>query len=75
MLLSKLGARLIGNMLSGKGINRAGVTRITRAGNESQFKKNLLISSYPLTNFEIQQYYQNKPRFNGVIIEIIYVIK
>ena len=75
MLLSKLGARLIGNMLSGKGINRAGVIRITRAGNESQFKKNLLISSYPLTNFEIQQYYQNKPRFNGVIIEIIYVIK
>ena len=21
---------------------------------------------YPLTNFEIQEYYQNKPRFNGV---------
>ena len=21
---------------------------------------------YPLTNFEIQKYYQNKPRFNGV---------
>ena len=22
--------------------------------------------SYPLTNFEIQKYYQNEPRFNGV---------
>ena len=22
--------------------------------------------SHPLTNFEIQKYYQNKPRFNGV---------
>ena len=22
--------------------------------------------SHPLTNFEIQKYYQNKPKFNGV---------
>ena len=22
--------------------------------------------THPLTNFEIQKYYQNKPRFNGV---------
>ena len=22
--------------------------------------------SHPLTNFEIQKYYQNEPRFNGV---------
>ena len=28
-------------------------------------KKNL-IPPHPLTNFEIQMYYQNKPRFNGV---------
>ena len=27
---------------------------------------------HPLTNFEIQKYYQNEPRFNGVIPEIIY---
>ena len=26
---------------------------------------------HPLTNFEIQKYYQNEPRFNGVILEII----
>ena len=25
-----------------------------------------LIPSHPLTNFEIQKYYQNEPRFNGV---------
>ena len=25
-----------------------------------------LIPSYPLTNFEIQKYYKNEPRFNGV---------
>ena len=26
----------------------------------------MTLSSHPLTNFEIQKYYQNKPRFNGV---------
>ena len=25
-----------------------------------------LIPPYPLTNFEIQKYYQNEPKFNGV---------
>ena len=25
-----------------------------------------LIPPHPLTNFEIQKYYQNTPRFNGV---------
>ena len=28
--------------------------------------KKLLIPPYPLTNFETQKYYQNKPKFNGV---------
>ena len=27
---------------------------------------NLLIPFHPLTNFEIREYYENKPRFNGV---------
>ena len=31
-----------------------------------QLKKRLLMSSHPLTNFEIQKYYQNESRFNGV---------
>ena len=26
----------------------------------------ILIPTHPLTNFEIQQHYQNKPKFNGV---------
>ena len=43
MLLGTLGASLLGNMLAGKGIVRAGY------GN----KKKFLIPSHPLTNFEI----------------------
>ena len=30
---------------------------------------------HPLTNFEIQKYYHDEPRFNGFILEIIYLIK
>ena len=26
------------------------------------------MSSHPLTNFEIQKYYKNKPKFNGVYL-------
>ena len=29
-------------------------------------KKILTLAAHPLTNFEIQEYYQNEPRFNGV---------
>ena len=38
MLLGTLGASLLGNMLTGKGINRAG-EGITRTGYGSRFKK------------------------------------
>ena len=30
---------------------------------------------HPLTNFEIQKYNENEPRFNGVFREIIYLKK
>ena len=63
MLLVTLGARLLGNMLTGKGINRAG-DGMNRAGYRS--KKTLLILPYPFTNLEIKKYYQNELRFNGV---------
>ena len=53
MLLGKLGASLLGNMLADKGINRAGEGKIWS-------------SPHPLTNLEIQKYYHNEPRFNGV---------
>ena len=29
-------------------------------------KREFLMSAHPLTNFEIQKYYQNQPRFNRV---------
>ena len=73
MLLGTLGASLLGNMLAGKGVVRAGYgskgKRIIRAGYGSKYfesKKNL-IPPHPLTNFKIQNYFQNKPRFNGVL--------
>ena len=44
-----------------QGINRAGEGIVTASyGN----KKKML--PHPLTDFEVQKYYQNKPRSNGV---------
>ena len=57
MLLGTLSASLLGNMLAGKGIIRAGY---------GSKKKRFLILRHPLTNFEMQKYYQNEPRFNEV---------
>ena len=33
---------------------------------ELKKKSNLLIPFHPLTNFEVSEYYENEPRFNGV---------
>ena len=76
MLLGTLGASLLGNLLTGKGIMRAGegnaVSRtkgegIVRAGEGSKKKPlNLLLPFHPLTNIEISEYYKNEPRFNDV---------
>ena len=78
-LLGTLGASLLGHLLTGKRIARAGTGKgIVRAGtsrpssstsyNHSLNKKRMgfLIPPQPLTNFEIQKYYENEPRFNGV---------
>ena len=72
MLLGTLGASLLGDILSkglsGKGVIRAGEGKI-RAGYGSKrpsLKKFLTLPPHSLTNFEIQEYYQNEPRFNGV---------
>ena len=51
MLLGTLGASLLGNML---------------AGWNNQISVGFFSPSYPLTNFEMQKYYQNKPKFKGV---------
>ena len=72
MLLGTLGASLLGDILSkglsGKGVIRAGEGTV-RAGYGSKrpsLKKKLTFLPHLLTNFEIQEYYQNEPRFNGV---------
>ena len=57
MLLGTLGASLLGNVLSRKGA--------VRAGYGSSIKKKL-IPPHSLTDFEIKEYYENEPRFNGV---------
>ena len=67
MLLSTLGASLLGDLLtkqlSGKGTVRAG-EGFLRAG--EGIKKKALMPPHPLTNFEIQEYYKDESTFNGV---------
>ena len=53
----------IRKFLTGKGTVRAGQGTV-RAG-EGILKKTLMLP-HPLTNFEIREYYENEPRFNGV---------
>ena len=58
--LGTLGASLLGDLLtnlSGKGTVRAG---------EGIFLKKALMPPHSLTNFELKEYYENEPRFNGV---------
>ena len=35
-------------------------------GGEDSYSQTELLTPHPLTNFEIQKYYQNEPKFNGV---------
>ena len=72
MLLGTLGASLLSDVLSkglsGKGVITPGKGTI-RAGYGSKrpsLKNCLTLLAHPLTNFEIQEYYQNETRFNGV---------
>ena len=66
ILLGTLGASLLGNLLTGKGIMRAG-DGIVRAGEGSKTNPlNSLLPFHPLTNIEINEYYKNESRFNGV---------
>ena len=67
--MGSLGAGLLGNFLAGKGIVRAGSGKKKRKRNcKSWYWKTMgfLMPPHPLTNFEIQKYYKNEPRFNGV---------
>ena len=72
ILLGALVVSLLGNMLAGKGVIRAGeeTDKVSYGSKESSIKrsslKKFLIPPHPSTNFEIQMYYQNEPRFNGI---------
>ena len=72
MLLGTLGASLLGDVLSkglsGKSLFRAdeGTIRAGYGSKRPSLKNFLTLPPHPLTNFEIQEYYQNEPRFNGV---------
>ena len=80
MLLGTLGASLLGNLLTGKGIVRAGSGRplsstlknkkgkgILRAGSGKEWDFYVAsLQPHSLTNFEIEKYYKNEPTFNGV---------
>ena len=61
MLLGNLGACLVGNLLIAKGVTATSQGRgAIRAGKETiRAGENVLISPHPLTNFEIQKFYQN----------------
>ena len=59
MLLGTLGASLLGNLLTGRVLIRAGEETI-RTG------ENVLMLLHPLSNFEMQKYYEHEPKFNGV---------
>ena len=62
ILLGTMGASL----LTGRGLFRAG-KGMYRAGNQGQgIKKKSLTPFHPLTNFEIQEYFKDEKRFNGV---------
>ena len=65
MLLGALGAVLLDNILAGKGMNRAR-KGFVKVGYGSSVKTRILIPPCGFTHFEVQKYYQNEPRFNGI---------
>ena len=73
MLLGTLGPSLLGIILAGKGVIRAGDGAATKkqgkraiAKRQSQRVEEFLMPPHPSTNFEIQKYYQDDSRLNGV---------
>ena len=58
MLLRPLGVSFLGSALAGREVIRGG---------EAAFKQvKILMPHYHLTNFEIQTFYQNEPKFKSV---------
>ena len=75
MLLGTLGGSSLGNISADTGINRARkgivesvmeIKKVKELQDQVTKIRRFLMRPYPLTNFEIQKYYQNEPRLNGV---------
>ena len=75
MLLGTLGGSSLGNISADTGINRARkgivesvmeIKKVKELQDQVTKIKRFLMWPHPLTNFEIQKYYQNEPRLNGV---------
>ena len=66
MLLGTLGASLLGNLLTDKGA----LATISSRWRHNWSRRGFLMLPHPLTNFEIQRYYQKEPKFNGVYSRI-----
>ena len=65
MVLGTLGLSLLSDLLT-KNLSRKGTVRAGEGTLRSVILKKAVIPPHPLTNFEIKDYYENKPRFNGV---------
>ena len=72
MLLSTLGASLLGNILTGKGINRAG-EGVLRACYGNNGNNKMVIPPHALTNLEIQNIIKMNQDLMVFIPEIIYL--
>ena len=68
MLLGTLGVSLLGNLIASKGTIRAGegTSRVGEWVKEQLEQVKIFNAPHHLTNFEIQKYHQNEPKFNGV---------
>ena len=64
MLLGTLGASLVGDILT-KNLSNRGVIRAGEGTLSAGYGSNKFLIPHPLTNFEIEAYYQNEPKFIG----------
>ena len=67
MLLGTLGASLL-CVLAGKGVITGGDGFVQAGERVIITWQNFLMPPHPLITFEIQRYYQNKPKFNCVCL-------
>ena len=68
MLLGTIGVSFLGNLIARKSTIRAGegTSRVGEWVKEQLEQVKIFNAPHHLTNFEIQKYHQNEPKFNGV---------